>query len=316
MKQEITFGGLTVAAGEKASGFAAVLDTDFLMPITVLNGAEEGKTVVITSGIHGGEYPCIETAIELAQEIDPKTLSGQLVIFHPVNFSAFFARASYVVPEDGKNINRLFPGNPQGTVSDKIAYVLTTEYLDQADFHVDLHGGDIHESLPPYVYYPGVAEEPVVAAAKAAAETFQAHYMVKSSATTGAYNSSAMRGVPSLLVELGGCGLWSEEEVQFYKNNLLNLLRFLKLLPGEVHTPEQKACLITKAEYLDANYSGCWYPLAELEESVKAGQKIGVIKDVFGTVLEEIVAQYDSIILFKTVSLAISKGDPIITYGV
>lgn len=316
MKREIEFGGITVLPGEKMSGYAGVLDTNFKMPITVINGSKEGKTVVITSGIHGGEYPCIETAIELAQEIDSKQISGQLIIIHPVNTSAFWSRISYIVPEDGKNINRLFPGNENGTVSDKISYVITTEYQDRADFYIDIHGGDIHEQLPPYVYYPGIGNCDVVAKSRAAAEVLNTHYIVKSSAVTGAYNSCAIRGIPSLLIELGGRGLWNKEEVDFYKQNIINLLKFLGMLKGEIVLTEKKAYEITKAEYIDAKKSGCWYPAVGLEERVKKNQKIGVIKDVFGNVLEEVYAEYDSIILFITVSLAISAGEPIITYGI
>ncbi|MBP2650563.1 MAG: succinylglutamate desuccinylase [Firmicutes bacterium] len=316
MRKEITFGEITVKPGEKKSGFAPVYASDFSIPLTVINGIQAGKTVVITSGIHGGEYPCIETAIELAQEIDPLTVSGQLIILHPVNIQAFQARMSYIVPEDGKNINRLFPGDKMGTISDRIAYTITTEYSDRADFYIDLHGGDIHESLPPYVYYPGIADEKVVAQSKAAAEVLNADFIVKSSATTGAYNSAAIRGIPSLLIELGGKGLWNLEEVIFYKNNITNLLRHLHLLKGPVQIPRQKAYEITKAEYIDASESGCWYPSVNLKDTVRKGQKIGQIKDVFGNTKEEIFAAYDAVILFITVSLAINANDPIITYGI
>lgn len=316
MKENITFGEITVSPGEKKFGFAPVYESDFTMPITVINGSSEGKTVVITSGIHGGEYPCIETAIELAQELDPQRISGQLIILHPVNMQAFQARVSYVVPEDGKNINRLFPGDKTGTVSDRIAYTITTEYSDRADFYIDLHGGDIHENLPPYVYYPGIADDQVVLESKMAAEMLEVDFIVKSSATTGAYNSAALRGIPSLLIEIGGRGLWSPEEVLFYKKNIMNVLRYLQMLKEPVYIPSQKAYEITKAEYIDASESGCWYPLVQLKDRVKKSQKIGVIKDVFGNIREEIFAAYDAVILFVTVSLAINAKDPIITYGI
>ncbi|MCF2625974.1 succinylglutamate desuccinylase/aspartoacylase family protein [Fusobacterium perfoetens] len=317
IKETINYGGLIVSAGEKKTGFAKVLDTDYNFPLTVINGSKEGKTLLITSGIHGGEYPCIEAAIELAQEIDPQKISGQIIIIHPVNISAYYARISYILPEDGKNINRLFPGNPEGTLGDKIAYVLTTEYQDKADFYLDIHGGDIHEYLPPYVYYPGIGEnKDALAYAELATNFLNAKYKVKSSATTGAYNSAAIRGIPSLLIERGGRGLWSKEEVENYKNDIKNIMRFLQILPETPISILEKPTLITKAVYLDATTSGCWYPCVKLEERVKKGQKIGEIKDVFGKTLAEYYSDFDSIILFMTTSLAINKDDPIITYGI
>jgi predicted deacylase len=318
MKESITFGGITVEPGAKKSGLAKVLDTDYSFPITVINGAKEGKTLLLTAGIHGGEYPCIETAFELAEELNPAELSGQVVIIHPVNIEAYFARISYILPSDQKNINRLFPGDKNGSIGDKIAYVITYEYQMKSDFYIDMHGGDIHETLPPYVYNPGIGDnkECLAYAEEAAKHVLSAKYRVRSVATTGAYNSCAILGVPSLLLEQGGRGLWSKKEVNVYKADIINIMKFLKIYPGEAKLPEKPAKLITKAEYLDSTCSGRWYPMAGLEEKVKAGQVIGIIKDIFGKTLCEVKAKYDSIILFETVSLAINEGDPIITYGI
>ena len=316
MKDIINFGGFHIKPGEKASGFAPVYQAEANFPITIINGKNEGKTVVITAGIHGGEYPCLETAMELAQELDPLDISGQIIIIHPVNWEGFINRRAYVNPVDGKNINRLFPGNKNGTVSDKIAYTITTEYSDKADFYMDLHGGDICETLPPYVYYPGIGSANVIETSKKAASILNADFIVKSSATTGAYNSAGIRGIPSLLIECGGKGIWDNQTVAFYKNNVINILRLLGVIPGKVTIPEKQPYEITNAEYIDASNTGCWYPLVKLKDKVYKGQKIGIIKDVFGNIIEEIYANYDSIILFLTVSLAIKAGDPIITYGI
>ena len=154
MKEAIVFGGVRALPGEKRQGYAPVLDSGHVMPITVINGRKEGKTVLITSGVHGGEYPCIQTALELAAELDPGKVSGQIVLVHPVCVSSFMTRTSYYTPEDGKNINRAFPGDATGTLADQIAYVLTHEFQDRADLYFDLHGGDLQESLPVQVYYP------------------------------------------------------------------------------------------------------------------------------------------------------------------
>lgn len=316
MNTTLNIGNFSVHPGEKKSGFAPIYQSDSSFPITIINGKASGKTIVITAGIHGGEYPCIETAIELAQELNPNNIAGRIIIIHPVNWEGFIQRRTYINPSDGKNINRLFPGNKEGTISDKIAYTITTEYSDKANFYLDLHGGDICETLPPYVYYPGIGPDKTIETAKKAAYILNADFIVKSSAKTGAYNSAGIRGIPSLLIECGGKGLWDKETVLFYKENVLNILKFLKIIPGDITIPQKKPYEITKAEYIDASHTGCWYPLVKLKDKVHKGQKIGIIKDVFGNIIEEIFAAFDSVILFLTVSLAIKVGDPIITYGI
>ncbi len=131
MKKEFSICGLTLKNYGKIQDYVKILDTETKIPVTIINGKNEGKTVLITAGIHGGEYPCIRTAIELARDINPEIVNGQIIIIHPVNMQAFKDKSAGIVPEDGKNINRVFPGDKNGTISDKIAYVITHEFQDK-----------------------------------------------------------------------------------------------------------------------------------------------------------------------------------------
>lgn len=316
MKPDISFGGITASYGAKAQGYFKVLDTGYAMPVTVINGAKEGKTILITSGIHGGEYLCIQTAIELAENIDPSAVSGQIVIIHPVNLQAFYARISYFVPEDSKNINRMFPGKKDGTLSEKIAYVISTEFQAKADYYFDLHGGDLHEALPPYVCYPGIGDRAVQFASKNIAEILSMNYIVKSESPSRAFVSAALQGIPSLMIEMGGCGLWSVQEVEKYKGKIINIIKYLKVMSGKHDEPKSRAIELSSTKTSISHCDGCWYPLVKLGDVINKGQKIGEIKDVFGKKLEDIYAECNGIVIFLVVSLAISKGDPLLSYGV
>ena len=320
MKERITFGGVSAEPGTKNTGMVPVLDTGLSFPVTVINGKEEGRTVLITSAIHGCEYPSIEAVFELAEEIlDPGIIRGQVVVINPVNVEAFINRRPYIVPSDGKNLNRLFPPDPEGTDGDKMAYVLTEEFLKKVDFHIDTHGGDIPEIQPSYVYYPGISDHPdaLRISEEAARYILHARYMIKSKATNHAYTHSAILGVPSLELELGECTRWSRPEVDRYLENVLNVLKYLEVFPGQaVKRPEETGITtITDGVYLDADYSGRWYPLVGRDDKIEKGQKIGYIKDLFGNVLVEYFAEYDAEILMVVATLGIKKGDPIIAYG-
>lgn len=315
MKKDFTICNITVPAGEKVQDNVLVGQVCH-MPVTVINGAREGKTLLVTAGIHGGEYPGIQTAIELAKKTDPLSLAGQLVIVHCVNIDAFYRRVSYISPLDGKNLNRLFPGNPCGSAGEQIARFITENFQKKADFYLDLHGGDIHEKLPPYVYCPTVGDDKeALAQAGRAAEYINAEYMVMSAATTGAYNSRAALGIPSLLIERGGQGLWSRAEVDRYIADVENVMRFLGILDGAAVKPEKPAVVLEDVVYLDSDVDGCWYACADIREKVKKGQRIGYIRDIFGNVIKEYRAEFDRVILYRATSLAITKGTRIITYG-
>lgn len=164
MSDNVNICGLEASRGQKSRTFLPVPDTASHIPVTIINGQGDGPTLLITAGIHGGEYPGIAAAIELARDLEPQNISGSLIIIHPVNTPSFWARSAFIVPEDGKNLNREFPGDAGGTLSQKIAHILSQKFFPQADFYIDLHSGDIHEELYPYVYYPGLPNEETAAA--------------------------------------------------------------------------------------------------------------------------------------------------------
>ena len=127
----LSVGELSASAGSKVQGYLEVEGTPVKMPITLINGVNEGKTVVITGGTHGGEYPGVEASIRLAKTLQPAEVSGQLIIVHPVNVPAFQAKLQYVGPYDGKNLNREYPGLATGTVTQRIAYTISSQLFTQ-----------------------------------------------------------------------------------------------------------------------------------------------------------------------------------------
>ncbi len=153
MSDMISVGPLSAGRGEKARGWLPVPGTAIKLPLTVICGAQPGKTLLVTAGVHGGEYPGIESAIQLARSLDPADLSGNVIVAPIVSPTAFQARLQYRVPEDGQNLNRQFPGKAHGTTSQRIAACVMSELAAHADTWVDLHGGDIHEELEPFTIY-------------------------------------------------------------------------------------------------------------------------------------------------------------------
>ena len=152
MSDTLNICGLTVERGHKLRTFLPVPDTNVKIPLTIINGCEDGPTLLITAGIHGGEYPGIAAAMELGRDIEPADVHGILIMMHPVNIQGFWARREMIVPEDGKNLNRVFPGDPLGTLADKTAYLISSNFFPIADFYVDMHSGDTvsytHLTLP------------------------------------------------------------------------------------------------------------------------------------------------------------------------
>lgn len=315
MKQTIQIGTLSVESGTKVHGYYTVPKTLHRIPVTIIHGSHAGKTVLITSGIHGGEYPGIQTAIELAQELTPQEVHGTLILLHPVNTQAFLQGIANVIPEDGENLNRVFPGNMGGTITHKTAFSITKDFHSIADFYIDLHGGDVNELVTPYVYYAGIAAPEVAKQARDCAMVTSCKYVVRSIASGGAFNSAAANGVPSLLIERGGSGLWSYDEVRDYKRDVLRILQKLEVLSGVAEQSPHTPCEITKTFYMDSDVDGCWYPAVKVGEIIEKNACLGVIKDFFGNVLQTYYAPERSVVLYMTVTLGIEAGASLIALG-
>ena len=125
-KQALEVAGLSAAAGNTAQQIIPfrAASTEVKLPLILVNGKEPGPTLVVTAGVHGAEYACVEAACRLAKAVAPEDMRGQLIIVPSANPIAFRARSIYVSPPDGKNPNRQFPGLAQGTFSQSLAYWL------------------------------------------------------------------------------------------------------------------------------------------------------------------------------------------------
>lgn len=309
---EFKLGNIVCKLGEKVSGFWDI--EGYSIPTTIINGKKSGKIVAISSGIHNCEYVGIQSAIELSQEIDPENINGTVIIFHPVNYSGFFHKIPAVMPEDNKNLNRAFPGIENGSISDKIAYHFSKFLYPQLDFFIDLHGGDLYERATNFVYSPGIGDNKVIEVSHEVAQVLSVPYRVRSSAKTGAYNSAAIQGVPSMLIERGGNGLWNKEEVKEYKKDILSVLGYFNIIDflNEKNLNQKE---ISIAEYISSEVDGFWYPRYKAGEKFNEGDLLGEIKDCFGNIITSYYAEFDGVILYGVFSLAIKKSEEILAYG-
>lgn len=309
---EFKLGNIVCKLGEKVSGFWDI--EGYSIPTTIINGKKSGKIVAISSGIHNCEYVGIQSAIELSQEIDPENINGTVIIFHPVNYSGFFHKIPAVMPEDNKNLNRAFPGIENGSTSDKIAYHFSKFLYPQLDFFIDLHGGDLYERATNFVYSPGIGDNKVIEVSHEVAQVLSVPYRVRSSAKTGAYNSAAIQGVPSMLIERGGNGLWNNEEVKEYKKDILSVLGYFNIIDilNEKNLNQKE---ISIAKYISSEVDGFWYPRYKAGEKFNEGDLLGEIKDCFGNIITSYYAEFDGVILYGVFSLAIKKSEEILAYG-
>jgi predicted deacylase len=309
-------GALSAGRGEKHFGVNVfpVEGQNYQLPMWLINGNADGPTLVVTGGVHAAEYASIAAALDLGRSLDPRDLCGQVVVVPVMNMPAFTARSIYVCPLDGRNLNRVFPGNVQGTASEQIADWVFRNVIAQAEYYVDLHGGDLIEALVPFTIFFRSGNDRVDQMSLEMAKVFGIHFLVCSETPGSTFCAASRVGIPSILAESGGQGIWTPQDVALHANGLHRLLRHLHMIPGSAPEPEPFT-LLEHFLWLRSEHAGFWYPTIAVNEQVKAGQNLGCVKDCEGRLLQTAVSPADGVVLFLVTSLAINGTDPLLAVG-
>lgn len=317
MSKDLVVGKLSARCGEKVTGVVAfdVNGETYHLPLYLIQGVDPGPTLVLTGGVHAAEYASIAAALELGQSLEPQELRGQVIVVPVVNQAGFPLRSIYVNPLDGVNLNRVFPGNASGGISEQIAAWVFEHVMKQADYYIDMHGGDLVEALVPFTIFPETGDEGVDRASLEMADVFGIETLVRKVGGSGStFSAVAAAGIPAILVESGGQGIWSRKDVVRLIEGVRRVMAHYSMLEKrdwEVVT----TTILQEFLWLRSEHDGFWYPAVEVGAQVTQGQVLGVVKDVWGQLLQTAHAPADGVCLFLVSSLAINHGDPLLAIG-
>jgi len=317
----LTIGSATARPGQATSGFIEVpagVDTATRIPITIVRGAQSGPTLALIAGTHGSEVAPIIALQRVRTMIDPAALRGTVLIVHVANMPSFLGRTIYYSPIDRKNLNRVYPGKPDGTVSERIAYAITNQIIERADYLVDLHAGDGNESLRPYSYWsPLGLNARADSIAREMALAFGSDHIVVDTArprdvraSVYTQNTAQLRGKPAITTETGYLGVPVEEMVQRNVDGVFRLLRYLRMVPGDVELV-RNPLFFDRTEVLRSPATGVWHAKVERGQSVQKGALVGILTDFFGATQAEIRAPFGGIVLYVVATPAMSQGEPL-----
>lgn len=315
-QQTLKVGSLSAARGEKVFGvneFPAQ-GQPYRLPMWLINGNHDGPSLVVTAGVHAAEYASIAAALELGRGLEPQNLRGRVIVVPVIDIPAFTARSIYICPLDGKNPNRVFPGNPNGTASEQIADWVFRNAISQAEYYVDLHGGDLNEALVPFTIFFRTGNKRVDEASLEMAKVFGIHFLVCSETPGSTFCAASRAGIPSILAESGGQGIWTPAHVADHTRGLDRLMRHLGMISGGA-PPQAPSTLLERFLWLRSEHTAFWYPAIAVNDKVKADQDLGTVKDYEGRVLQTAVSPADGVVLFVVTSLAINQTDPLLAVG-
>ena len=324
-RKSLTVGTASALAGHKVTGTIEVpsgVDAGLSIPVAVVNGDKPGPVLALVAGAHGTEYTSIIALEKLIGMLNPSEISGTVIIVPLINIQSFEQKVPHVNPVDKKSMNRFYPGKIDGTQTERASYFMTKEVVEKCDHLIDLHGGDLDESLRPYSYWTKTGNEKQDQISREMVLAFGLDHIIISAdrpkdpnASRYLENTATTRGKPSITAEAGHAGTVETDDLNALINGCLNVMRYLKMLAGQAQTIEHPVW-IEKVITVASEQNGIFYPLVKRGTYVEQGMKIGYVTDYVGKTIFEARATTAGIVLYVCAVPSMTKGATIANIGV
>lgn len=303
--------------GQKVTGWLEVATRAdggvWRLPLLYVTGQNPGPTLVVTAAVHGDEYEGVEAIPQLFQQIEPADLRGKLVMVPICNMPAYEA-ATRSSPIDGLNLARVFPGDANGTITQRIAYWITEKLLRHADFYIDLHSGGATYNIPTLIGYVRDVSE-LGQRSEAGARAFGAPVLWGHPLPTApgrTVSAATDFGVPWLYTEAPGGGYARPDDVACFVQGVRNVMAWLAMLDASPQLRPLTHHLFGDGnldQVIDATVSGYFRAEVNLLDPVVAGQRLGVVRDLFGQVIQEVTADQAGVVIMLRRFHRVHVGD-------
>jgi hypothetical protein len=323
---EFRVGPVRANPGARVSGFLDVpagVDSATRVPITIIHGSGPGPVLALIAGTHGSEVAPILALHRVRLDVNPAELRGTLILVHIANLPSYTKRTVYYNPWDGKNLNRVYPGKADGTVSERIAHAITTEVIERADYLVDMHAGDGNENLLAYNYWNKLGlDQRADSIGREMAQVWGNYGIVVDTerprdpaASVYTQNTAHLRGKPSITTENGFLGMPDAEMIQRNYDGAFRLMRYLRMLDGPVELNDRPVWFV-RTQVMTSPATGAWHPQVEIGQYVPEGGLLGYVTDYFGDRIAEVRAPFAGVAMYVVETPAMSQGEPVSMVGV
>ncbi len=290
------------------------------VPVVEVTGSD-GPRLTVIAGVHGCEYVPMAAVRRWTAGLAERELRGSVLAVPVLNVAAFEARSPFVIPADGKNLNRHFPGDPAGSFTERFARDAFSQLIVGSDAVVDAHCGDQPEALEPFAIYDA---GPVEARSAELAAAYGLRYIIRQEpgpdrAVGGTTSAAAAElGIPAIIAEAGGCGIIEPAPIEMHLGGLNRVLAHLGIAD---ESSEGAAAVVPPVRlsrfiWLRCEQAGWWEPVVKPGESVAAGQLLGTVSTLDGArVLQRIEAPTDGVPMFITSSPAVADDGLLLGLG-
>lgn len=275
------------------------------MNVHVHRGKKPGPALLLTAGIHGDELVGVEILRRLLHSKRLRSIRGSLIIVPVVCMPAFLSRTRYL--PDRRDLNRLFPGSPDGSLGGRLAATFAQEVVTRCDFAIDFHtGASGRPNLPQIRISPGEPRSMELAKA------FKPPVILETGLREGSLRSVFSNlGIPSLLFEGGEAFRLDPAPVRFGLRGVYSVMQHLDMLPPSRRKKEPKTRTVTASgtSWVRAPQGGLFTSLVELGNAVAPGTKLGLVGDPFGHHETPIISELEGVVIGINREATADEGD-------
>lgn len=309
-RDDFELGGVRIAPGTRQTVDLPVSTLSDHTPVTmsvhVVHGKRPGPTLFVSAGIHGDEVIGVEIVRRLLRAPNLKSLRGTLLVIPIVNAYGFLSRSRYL--PDRRDLNRCFPGSAGGSLASRMAHLFLEEVVAKCEFGIDLHSAAVHRTN-----LPQIRVSPDTPSILKRAKIFGAPVILTSALRDGSLRAAARNmGVDVLLYEAGEGLRFDEMSVRAGVAGILRVMWDMGSLPGKGISKAKAAPILCGASrWARAPAGGLLRTFKEEGAVVSEGDLLAAVCDPFGEEEQELLADFDGIIVGRAVMPVVNEGDAV-----
>jgi len=308
MAEELKIGGKVINAGEvqeillKISEFYTAQPVN--IPVTVVRGVEEGPRVFLTAAIHGDELNGVAIVRTIMTELDPTRLKGTVLCTPVLNRWGFLSHSRYLPGR--RDLNRYFPGDPQGNLARRVAHKIFTEIVQHAEYGIDMHTAGAGRTNLAHIR-GDLGNEKIRRMAKA----FGTEIIMDRPAAGGTLRASATRaGVPTIILEAGETFRFQRHMVSRGVAGVRNVLGDLGMIEHVVREPRFQV-IVKVSEWIRAERGGILDIRVRPGDLLYEGSDVAIVSTPFGREVTHLKSPLTGLVIGITTIPLVQPGDPI-----
>jgi hypothetical protein len=279
------------------------------LPVIIIKGKEDGPVLLLNSAVHGNELIGVEIIRRVMEKLSPKDIKGTLIGVPIVNIPAYNS-GQRMDPLDQKDMNREFPGDPTGSITQQLAHFFYTEIVKEADCIIDFHSAEYPDIMLPHIR---IRADDSTGKSQTLSQAFATELVWEGESMQGMLQVCAITdGKATITVEIGAASVLEEEGIEVGIRGIKNVMKVLGMLEGTADVPDYQIYIKSNEQWIRSIHGGIFRSFVKLGDIAEKGQVLGEIADPFNLKIEKVKAESSGLVAGIKIAPVVRTGTRIL----